>query len=450
MYTYQDFEEDGKDDPKIIYGVIEKHKGSEAYLMALDADEYDAQRNVTINKFVHKLYGLDGIPVEDFTASNNKICSNFYNRLNTQRVMYSLGNGVTFIQPDETGEDTTKEMLGSNFDFDILRAGKYALEHGVTFLYWNIDRMHVFPITEFVPLWDEHDGRLRAGIRFWQVDKNHRMTVEVYEEDGVTVYRSKKAGSSELEIVRDKTPYVTVVSYSDASPEFAVVGEHNYGTLPIVPYFGSTSHRSTLEGMQAAIDAYDLIRSGYANDLTDCAQIYWMVSNAGGMDDRDLQQFRDRLKLTHIATVDTDSGSGAQPYTQEPPYQARSTFLNEIRSDIYEGFGALDVHTVSAGATNDHIDAAYQPLDENAAEFEHWTSEAIHQLLMLQGIDDTPVFKRNRISNQLEQVQMVIAEAQWLDDKTVLRKLPNITPEEAIAILEGNELGSAGNFGFGD
>ena len=107
-----------------------------------------------------------------------------------------------------------------------------------------------------------------------------------------------------------------------------------------------------------------------------------------------------------------------------------------IRAGIYEDFGALDVHTVAAGATNDHIDAAYQPMDEEAADFEYQVSEFIQQLLALMGIDDQPVFKRTRISNQLEQVQMIVAEADYLDRETILRKLPNVSADEVLGILE--------------
>ena len=57
-------------------------------------------------------------------------------------------------------------------------------------------------------------------------------------------------------------------------------------------------------------------------------------------------------------------------------------------------------------------------------------------MLSLQGIDDTPVFKRTRISNQTEQVSMVMSEAPYLDRETVLRKLPNIAPSEVQAIKE--------------
>jgi hypothetical protein len=110
--------------------------------------------------------------------------------------------------------------------------------------------------------------------------------------------------------------------------------------------------------------------------------------------------------------------------------------LTEIRNGLYEDFGALDVHTIAASATNDHIDAAYQPMDENAGDFESWIRKSIVQLLALIGVDDEPIFTRDRISNKIEQVEMVLAEAQYLDEETVLRKLPNISPEEVAIVME--------------
>ena len=442
MLTYQDFVEAGDANREgFVLEAIERHKSGEAYRMARTADAYDRQQNTTINKYVQKMFDLTGSKLVDFTASNNKIASNFFHRLNTQRVMYSLGQGVSFIDVDEAGEeDATKAMLGTHFDHDLRCLAYDALIHGVCFGFWNLDRLFVFPLTEFVPLWDEYDGTLKAGIRFWRIDQSRPMQAVLYEADGYTRYQSRQdangTANERLEAVDEKRPYIEKTSYTPADGIEQVIGGENYSALPVVPMWGSKLHQSTLVGMRQAIDSYDLIRSGFANDLTDCAQIYWLVSNAGGMGDADLQKFLDRLKINHVALVDSDDGGNAQAYTQEIPYAARKEYLQMIRDGIYEDFGALDVHTVAAGATNDHIDAAYQPMDEEASDFEYQVSEFIQQLLGLMGVEDAPVFKRTRISNQKEQVDMVVAEAQWLDHETILRKLPNISPSEVQAIKE--------------
>ena len=442
LLTYQDFVDAGEENREAFaLEAIRRHMASESYQIAVDADLYDAQKNPTINKYVQQIFDITGSKLVDFTASNNKIACNFFHRLNTQRVMYSLGNGVSFIDTSEAGhKDTTKERLGKHFDHDMQMLAYKALTHGVSFAFWNIDRMCVFPLTEFAPLWDEQTGTLRAGIRFWRLDPTRPMQVVLYEEDGwsrfQTVQSSNGSQSERLVMTSEKRPYITHFAYTRADMDPQVIAAENYSALPVVPMWGSKLHQSTLVGMREKIDSYDLIRSGFANDLQDCAQIYWMIANAGGMTDQDMQRFLDRLKINHVALVDSEDGGSAQGFTQEIPYEARKEYLNMIRAGIYEDFGALDVHTVAAGATNDHIDAAYQPMDEEAADFEYQVSEFIQQLLALMGIDDQPVFKRTRISNQLEQVQMIIAEADYLDRETILRKLPNVSADEVLGILD--------------
>lgn len=453
--TYQDYLEDGQRDVKtFVATAIKRHLSSSDYKTAVSADNYDRQMNDTIYNYVRTIFTSTGAEVQDFTAANNRIASNFFHRLNTQRVMYSLGNGVSFSQHKETRRgadgidvtvDVTKDTLGNDFDTALKSVAYDALIHGVAFGYWDYDRLYVFPLTEFVPLWDEETGALRAGIRFWQLDPQKPMTAVFYEEDGFTKFRGKRHGGiMDFDEVQPKTGYKQRVMVSEADGA-QVVGFENYGVLPIVPMWGSRLKQSTLIGMQRSIDSYDLIRSGFANDLTDCAQIYWILSNCGGMTEPELARFRDRLKVQHIAVADTDE-SGITPYTQDIPFQARQTYLEGIKAGIYEDFGGLDVHTIAAGATNDHIDAAYQPLDENADDFEYQIIQFVRQILALIGIDDTPVFKRNRISNQMEQVNMVMMEAQYLDDETVLQKLPNISVDEVPTILARRTLNNAARF----
>lgn len=452
MYTYQDFINDGGGEKAIANAIIH-HLNSDMYKTAKSADEYDHQRNETILNYVKTIFTMTGAPVEDFTASNNKLCSNFFHRLNTQRCTYLLGNGVSFSDHKEetVGEDgvavttdTTKEQLGIRFDSDLKKAGYRALIHGVSFGFWNVDRLHVFPLTEFAPLWDEETGVLKAGVRFWRLDQNKPMIMVLYEEDGYTKFRSKVGIGIDPEKVDDKKSYKTIVNVTEEDGE-EVVGEENYGSLPIVPLWGSDLHQSTLVGMKEKIDSFDLIRSGFANDLTDCAQIYWILENCGGMSDTELARFRDRLKINHIAVADTDN-SKVSPYTQDIPYGARAAYLTEIRSGIYEDFGGLDVHAVAAGATNDHIDAAYQPMDEEADDFEYQVSEFVQQVLKLMGIEDTPVFKRNRISNEKEQTDMILSAADYLDEETILQKLPFVTVDEVANILAKKDVENASTF----
>lgn len=435
MITYQDYLEikESGNLAEFVGKVINEHKKSAEFKTALIADKYDAEQNVTILEFARTIFSADGRKLTDETASNMKLTSDFFKRLNTQRCSYSLGNGITFQDAE------IKKKLGGKADKIVKDAGYYGLIHGVSFLYWVFDHIHVFKLTEFAPLYDEETAGLGAGVRFWQISSDKPLHATLYTPEGKMDFSSESGSTSELKAKTGEfEPYRKIV---ESTPAVGgdVETEHNYGALPIVPLYGSRLHQSTLIGMRSKIDAFDSVQSGFANDMTDCAQIYWIVNNAGGMSESELSKFRERLLYRHIANVNTDAGVDIKPYTQEIPYEARKALLDQLRSQIYEDFGALDVHTIAAGATNDHIDAAYQPLDENADDFEYQVIEAIQQILSLQGIDAesaTPQFKRNRISNQKEQVEIVMMEAEYLDDETILKKLPNVSNEEVEEIMK--------------
>lgn len=441
MLTFQDFER-AQDKVAFILNAIRDHESTKEYKLAMDAEKYDLEQNVTINEYVQKIWTMTGSPVVDFTASNAKVTSNFFHRLNTQRKTYLLGNGVTFKN------DSTKKALGKDFDTVLGRISYKALIHGRSFGFWNYDRLHLFSLLEFVPLLDEETSALRAGIRYWKISDDKPMFIVLYEEDGYTKYKAQDKYSNKpgVEVIQPKQAYIRQYIYTEADGE-TLIGEQNYGRLPIIPMWGSQKHQSTLIGMRSKIDSYDLIRSGFANDLQDVAQIYWLIENAGGMDDDDLNEFRERLKFMHIAVANTQDGTKATPYTQDIPHEAREAYLQGIKTQLYEDFGALDVHQVSADSTNDHLEAAYQPLDEEADDFEAQVTEFIDQLLKLVGIDDYPTYKRNRISNQKEQTEMVLSANEYLDEETVLNHLPWITVDEIADILKRKDAEDMERFG---
>ena len=67
-------------------------------------------------------------------------------------------------------------------------------------------------------------------------------------------------------------------------------------------------------------------------------------------------------------------------------------------------------------------------------------------ILELIGIVDMPLFQRNRVSNQKERTEMVMLAAQYLDDETVLNKLPFITVDEVERILMAKDAESHDRF----
>lgn len=439
--TYQDLQSAG-DKGAFILEAIREHKSSTMYMIAADAEEYDRQRNVTIMRYQKLLYTLSGVAVPDNFSANYKIPSNFFNRFVTQENQYLLGNGVTLEN------DVNKEKLGKDFDIKLQKAGRDALVQGVAFGFWNFDHMEVFKLTEFVPMYDEENGALMAGIRFWQVAADKPLRATLYELDGYTEYIQRKSLS--IQEMQPKRTYRQIVRQS-AADGTEIFNLGNYPGFPIVPLWGNQHRQSELVGIKESIDCYDLIKSGFANDLDDASMIYWTLEGAGGMDDISLAQFVERIRTVKAAVVDGDSGAKAEAHTMEVPYASRVAYLERLEQDMCRDFQALDINSISAAAkTATEINAAYQPLDNKVDQFEYCVIEFLQGIFAIAGIEDNPTFKRSRIVNQNEQTQMVLMAAQYLDDETLLNKLPWLTPEEVQDVLDRRDNTDMQRFGMND
>lgn len=419
MKTYQDLLAVGQGQQErmdFVLSVINEHKGSNLYQIAVTADEYDKQRNTTIVNFQKALYNLQGRPVNDIWSANYKLCSNFFRRFVTQQVQFLMGNGITW------NEASTDEKLGADFDTRVQNAGRAALVGGVSFGFWNLDHLECFKVTEFAPLWDEENGSMHSGVRFWQIDSSKPLRATLYEEDGYTEYLWEHG---EGRILHDKRPYIIVTRESQADGTEIIDGR-NYPNFPIVPMWGNPHHQSELLGIRSQIDAYDIIKSGFADDL-DTAQLYWILHNTGGMDDTELAQFIERLHIVHAATVDDVAGTAVDAHTVEIPHEAREKLLDRIEKDLYKDYMALNTENIASGAaTATQIRAAYEPINSKADEFEYCAIEFIHGILAVTGIEDEPTFTRSIMVNAQEEIQTIVQAAQYLPDDYVTTKIVTI------------------------
>ena len=425
MLTYQDFLQVKGDESATIeftLAAIEQHKNSDDYKTAEIAEEYNKHQNRTIKDYQKLLYDVTGNTVPDNWSANFKMASKFFNRFVTQENQYLLGNGVTWEK------DETKEKLGGDdFDYQMQKIGEKALVDGVAFGFFNMDHLESFGLTEMAPLYDEENGALRAGIRFWQIDDSKPLRATLYEEDGYTDYiwnrRKDKDGGTTLsgEILHAKRTYIVRTKTSVADGEEIYDGE-NYPGFPIIPLWGNPHHQSELVGLREQIDCYDLIKSGYANNVDEGSLIYWTLQNAGGMDDVDLAQFVEKMKTLHAAT--TDGMATAEPHTFEAPYASREALLLKLRTDLYDDAMALDVKNIEGGAvTATQIKAGYEPLNSKTDQYEYCVRDFLTRILGIAGLEDTPTFTRSVIVNNQEEMQLIVQAAQFLPQDYVTRKI---------------------------
>lgn len=431
MKTYQDFlevaEKSDRERMEFVLSAINNHKDSDLYKQAVIAKEYDAHRNVTIANFQKLLYTLNGKVIPDNYSPNYKLRSNFFANFITQETQYLLGTGVTLKKEEN------KAKLGAGFDTRLQDAAHDALVGGVSYGFWNLDHLEVFDVTEFVPLLDEENGALRSGIRFWQVCTSKPLRATLFEPDGFTQY-IRRSGE-EMMILEPKRGYVAVEATSEIDGT-ELLAYQNYPGFPIIPMYGNRAKQSELVGQREAIDCYDLIKSGFANTVDDASVIYWTISNAGGMDEIDMARFKESMRRIGVGLVD-DDGAKAEAHTLTIPVEAREALLSRISDDLYRDFQMLDVTKLQGGQkTATEINAAYQLMDNKVDQFEYCVIDFLQALFKIVGIEDEPSFTRSKVTNQLEQTQMVLLAANYLDDETILNKLPWLTQEEVAEILK--------------
>lgn len=431
MKTYQDFlevaEKSDRERMEFVLSAINNHKDSDLYKQAVIAKEYDAHRNVTIANFQKLLYTLNGKVIPDNYSPNYKLRSNFFANFITQETQYLLGNGVTLKKEEN------KAKLGAGFDTRLQDAAHDALVGGVSYGFWNLDHLEVFDVTEFVPLLDEENGALRSGIRFWQVCTSKPLRATLFEPDGFTQY-IRRSGE-EMMILEPKRGYVAVEATSEIDGT-ELLAYQNYPGFPIIPMYGNRAKQSELVGQREAIDCYDLIKSGFANTVDEASIIYWTISNAGGMDEIDMARFKESMRRIGVGLVD-DDGAKAEAHTLAIPVEAREALLSRISDDLYRDFQMLDVTKLQGGQkTATEITAAYQSMDNKVDQFEYCVIDFLQALFEIVGIEDEPSFTRSKVTNQLEQTQMVLLAANYLDDETILNKLPWLTQEEVAEILK--------------
>ena len=418
MKTYQDWLKvaDGSDRQRMAFvrQLITEHKSSAIYRTAVDAENYFAGQNTTIKRYEKILFNAKGQAVPDYFSANHKVASRFFYRSVMQANSTLLGNGITW----KNGKGG--KVLGDDFDRKIIKIGRCAQVGAVSFGFFNNGRVEVYKITEFAPLYDEEDGALKAGVRFWQVDSDKPLRATLFELDGLTEYQFDK-DHAEGFVREPKRPYVLVKQSSQAFGDEIFEGR-NYPSFPVVPCWANEIKQSEITPIKSTLDCYDLINAKYANDIDDASLIYWTITNAGGMDDVELVEFIDKMRKLHAAQTDADQV--VQPTTVDVPFAGREAILDRLEKQLYKDSMSLNTYDIAGGAvTATQIQAAYEPLNEKLDAYEAEITDFIHRILVVAGVQDEPTYTRSVIVNKAEEVNIVLNSANYLDTEYVTEKV---------------------------
>jgi hypothetical protein len=402
MITYQDYIRDYGENPdaesvgKFLQKVVSQHKTSDEYKNADMGYRYYLSNN-DMGQHINYLVTATGEFKQNPWSPNNTTTSGIFRELVDEEVAYLLGNGVNW------GKEDTNDKLGKRFDDKLFEAAKAAIWGGKSFTYPLGDEVKTMTLREYVPIYDEETGTMRAGVYFYQIDDVHPITYTFFEEDGISVYIQTNGAIS---VKEQKTPYV--IRRTPGAGANATIDEGiPVKRLPVIQYNGNTEKRSELLPIKKKIDAKDKILNGFINDL-DEPDLYWIIENASASTNEDLAKFLDQLKAMHAAVLEGETK--ITPVTVDLPYQARTELLSLLDKAIKADFRGLDLDNIISGSnTATQIKAAYTPLKIKATDFEACTRNFLYDLLDILGIDDKPTFDPDPLINSTEEINNIIS-----------------------------------------
>lgn len=406
-----------------IVRAVDERISSPEYTSMIETDKYYKGENPTLMNLKSEL-SVGGQKI-DLTAAI-RTPTGIFKRLIIQLCQSIWAYGVQLDKPE------TKAKLGRNFDKITEGISKKAALHGVSYGFWNLDHLQRFTALEYFPFKDERTAEDMAGIRFWRIDDDKPMYIQVFEIDGWSEYR-RTGKSNALEIVTPKQTYKKNIHRDAISTK--IVGGENYGAFPVIPMYANEEQISELtRPIKNKIDLSDFILSGFGDSVMRTKVIYWILQGFGG-DLDELLKVKEEIEKTGL--VAPQDVTGADAHTVDLPFAAVQYALDKLEEGIYLDFMGMQLSEITGGSlTNVAIQTAQYNLNLKVSDFEWQAFQFVQKVLALQGIQTENIrFKKKSVSNDMEIVQMLMMCRSDLDLQTALEKNPLVDPDEVEIIM---------------
>lgn len=455
MYTFQDLEKYSVDEASKIEFVklaIQEHMTSPEYRMASKAIAYYRHENPDIAAFEKVVYDFLGIAHKDTFSTNHKLANAYYPLIIDMGTSHLLANGIGFENI------ALKERLGANFDKVIKDIFTDARNCGVSYGFYNGEKLIHFKFREFKALPDEETGVIRAGIRFTQIDADKPLIAVLYEEDGYTEYVQPKDGEMQFRKGADgksgKRRY-NGVEYANELQGVYEVDTDEKSVLPIYPLY-NIQRQSAISGNINILAAIDMINSGFINNVSEADMIYWILNGYNGMDAIDDANFLVHLMKNHVAHTENEEQS-ITPHQVNVQYAANETGAARLKRMLFDNMRGVLTETLSAGnLTATAIVSAYSAQRLNSGLLEDEVREFMQGIFRIMGEEETEKisFSYYETINSTESIANVLQSAQYLGESVTTRliaslngvidDLPDIEKEKAAEDLQRFNLNKQG------
>jgi SPP1 family phage portal protein len=378
--------------------------------------------------------GKRTVMVEDPYASNQKLASGFLKQQIKQKVNYLINENITLSDMVEETEDLYPDwrkdlkQLSTRVSYHIYGAWQFYVEDNET-KYKFIDGTQLYPI--FITNQSIPDLVIRHYTTMDGIEK-----AIIYSNTTETHYIKKKKWEYEKEVpIIRKSKVIADETIEEQSVELS--------QPPFAICFNNDEWKTDLQPIKSFVDIYDKVNSDFANNIIDFQEIYHTVKNYDG---QDLEEFNEQLKRLKVVPVSEDGEM--QTHQIEVPVNAKQTFLEITRKNIFEFGMAVDVQNIATGnATVVAIQSMYENLNMKAADFEQELQDFWRQVVKLTNefnlitgsaavIDNYLMFDKSMISNVNEVYERLSKWIGTIPTEILFELLPDVDKDKAMELKE--------------
>ena len=410
--------------------IIDTWLGSITRRKIVDANKYYEGENVTVSKLKRMMWSdKNKRMIENTFVANNKISYNKYHDIVSQKVN-TLLNEIPVIN------NFKDDLFVKNLGYALKQASIKASNGGSAFIYCGYDNnLVVFDTENCIPFYDdENKDIIKAFIRFWDInsflDKSKSTRyVEVYEEDGLTIYKSQNL--SEYEIAISKQAY----KFKIKTDIFETQQENiKLSRIPIVELKNNDNRTNDFTTtIRSKIDMIDILNSGFANNIEDFTEIFWIIKNGAGLTSEELEDFVASINMTKKAILEGDSTNSLDIETKqiEIPVEARTRYTEELKTELIDESGIIDTAQLTGSSlTTTAIKASTMKLRQRVSDFEWFVYVACKSILNLyneynniSNIDYDIEFTKLLIDNDTEIITNAIMVKDTISQRSYLSLL---------------------------
>lgn len=355
--------------PELLPSICENWKLSNTHISQRDDWRYFNGDNVTIAE-LKRYYWSDpkvildsngqptldsnGCPkkfgggfVENRYVANNRIGYGVYKDIVSQKT-----NSLLDETPTVSGIELDKKFI-KQFGYAMKTGGQRAAGQGVSYIYQDyLGNLTVFQSENCIPYFDEMTGDLVRLVRFWDIPTSAEMSyqnnryqsyytiIETYTKEGLTVYSTR--GKFHME--KPLTPY----KFNRTADIFGSTITGESVNLPITIFRNNSDYKSDMTpSVRAKIDIIDTVNSGFANNIEDFSDLFWVIKNASGMDSTAFEDYVANINRSRKIIV----GDGDDVNTKqiEIPTEARTKFVELMKKELIFETGIIDTQAIAAG-----------------------------------------------------------------------------------------------------